>query len=517
MAARLLDLTLGLAAPRVSNLASGQSVHSGQNVPSGQFMPSGQSMPSGQRLPLSQTLAWGPTQNTPDEWQLADRGMTDAFLSHGRETPRFLEEMIKARPEHPRAHAARALMLTSLARVELRANAVAAALEAERLAEAYGAPERALAAAARAATQGSWWNAIHHLEEVLRLDRTDSLAAKFCHSLRFMLGDKIGMLKSMERVLARLPQGHPDRGYLMGCHAFALEENGFAAQAEPIGREGVRLNPRDAWGIHAVSHVHEMMGRAEEGIEWIEGAKENLAHCNNFATHFFWHKGLFYLEKGDVGKVFAIYDEEVRREKTDDFRDIANAASLLMRLEVDGHSVGDRWEELADKAEARLSDRSYVFADLHYLFALLGAGRSEAARQLAASLAGGNAGYSSQNLVARKVGGAMAEGIIHFAEGRPELAVKAMRHVSVQSVMIGGSDAQRDVFAQILLESALRSGDESMAQSLIYDRLVARAGRNRFAAERLARLSRQSTKKSGRLTVLAALAFPPAMAPTGHA
>ncbi len=68
-----------------------------------------------------------------------------------------------------------------------------------------------------------------------------------------------------------------------------------------------------------------------------------------------------------------LYDEEIRAEPTDDYRDIANGASLLARLELAGIPVGSRWEELAAKAEARIEDRRLVFADLHYLLALIGA------------------------------------------------------------------------------------------------------------------------------------------------
>ena len=114
----------------------------------------------------------------------------------------------------------------------------------------------------------------------------------------------------------------------------------------------LRVEPRDAWGLHAVSHVHEMTGRTEDGIRWIEGQRDRgFRHCNNFGGHLFWHLALFKLERGAVAEVFELYDRKIRHDKTDDFRDIANGASLLMRLELDGHAVGTRWEELADKAE----------------------------------------------------------------------------------------------------------------------------------------------------------------------
>ncbi|NRB36802.1 MAG: archaeosortase/exosortase family protein, partial [Rhodobacteraceae bacterium] len=79
-----------------------------------------------------------------------------------------------------------------------------------------------------------------------------------------------------------------------------------------------------------------------------------------------WHKALLLLDQGDNDAVLALYDEQVRSEKTDDYRDFSNASSLLMRLELEGVSVGDRWEELAALAETRTDDGCLIFADLHY-------------------------------------------------------------------------------------------------------------------------------------------------------
>lgn len=431
--------------------------------------------------------------------------LADAFLAHGRETPALLQAFLDEAPENPRAHATRALMLVLLARRELRAAAEEAAARAIILAKTV--TEKAFAGAASAAAHGAWWAAIDQLEIALTENPADSLAAKMSHALRFMLGDKPGLLRSIERALRALPAGHRHRGFLMGCHAFALEENGEYGRAEAIGREAVAREPRDAWGLHAVSHVHEMTGRADDGIRWIESREAAFRHCNNFGGHLFWHLALFKLEKGAVAEVLDLYDRKIRDEKTDDFRDIANGASLLMRLELEGHAVGRRWEELADKAEARLDDRSLVFADLHYMLALTGAGRVKSVTRLARSIATAPAGASAQTLAASRAGRASAAGLAHFARGDMALAAECLLASRRQRVVIGGSDAQRDIFEQVLVEAALRSGNESVARSILTERLAGRGGHNRFAEERLARLIRPGARRKGALGLAAALAF----------
>lgn len=435
--------------------------------------------------------------------------LVEAFLAHGRETPALLQQWLDEAPDSPRAHATRALMLTLLARHELQGTAQESAARGVSLLVpgVTTSADTAFAEAASAASHGAWWTAIDQLEKTITEDETDSLAAKMSHALRFMLGDKTGMLRSIERVLRVLPPDHPHLGFLQGCHAFALEENGQYRRAEAVGRSAVALERRDAWGLHAVSHVHEMTGRVEDGIRWIEDSAPGFGHCNNFGGHLFWHLALFKLESGAVADVFDLYDRKIRHEKTDDFRDIANGASLLMRLELDGHEVGKRWEELADKAEARLDDRSLVFADLHYMLALLGAGRTRAATSLARSIAREPASFSSQTSVAERAGRGIADGLVHFSRGEMGRALDVLLSTRRQRVGIGGSDAQRDVFEQVLIEAALRSGEDHVARAILTERLSDRNGHNRFASERLARLMRPGISRKGALGLAAALAF----------
>ncbi|MFN3482931.1 tetratricopeptide repeat protein [Rhabdaerophilum calidifontis] len=450
----------------------------------------------------SERGASAPIHAEPDGQRLAG-----AFLAHSRETPALLQAALDAAPESARLHATKALMLVLLARGELVGAARESAAHAARCLDAGAGPgEKAFVAAAGAAAHGAWRVAIDQIEAALADDPSDSLSVKMSHALRFMLGDKAGMLRSITRARRRLPAGHAHAGFLAGCHAFALEENGLYAEAEAAGRHAVALEPRDAWGLHAVSHVHEMTGRHAEGIRWIEAGADSFRHCNNFGGHLFWHLALFKLESGAIAEVFDLYDRRIRAEESDDFRDIANGASLLTRLELDGHDVGARWEELADKAEARLADRSLVFADLHYLLALIGAGRNAAALTLARSIGRAEPRHAAQVPVVERTGRALAEGLVHFADGDMDRALERLLAARGERVLIGGSDAQRDVFEQVLVEAALRAGAGDIARALLTERLRTRR-RNRFAEERLRRLVAPGGRRKGMIGLAAALAF----------
>jgi tetratricopeptide (TPR) repeat protein len=439
-----------------------------------------------------------------------------AYLAHARDVPQRLADFLAAEPANPRGPAARAILLTTLARAELVEPARMAADEAASLLAVgrFSPADAAFVEAAQHAASGLWREAVGALERANRLDPSDTLSVKMVHGLRFMLGDAPGMLHSIDASLARLPRDHAHLGFLMGCRAFALEETGRYAEAERTGLRAIELRPDDAWGLHAISHVHEMTGRIEQGITLIEGHEAVVRGANNFGGHLFWHLALFRLERGEVGEAIALYDREIRREKTDDFRDIANAASLLMRIELMGHPTGDRWEELADKAEARIDDRSLLFADLHYALALMGAGRIAKARRLAQSMSIIAPRPLAQETAWHAAGSAIGRGLDAFIAGDMGKAFSALASLKRPAQTIGGSHAQRDILEQITIEAGLRAGADGAVRQRLADRLAARGGHNLFAETKLARLALKARPGRGVMSLVAALAH--GRDPAGH-
>ncbi len=124
-----------------------------------------------------------------------------------------------------------------------------------------------------------------------------------------------------------------------------------------------------------------MRGDTKQGIDWLEDSRKAWSRCNNFSFHMAWHLGLLHLERGDHDRVLEIYDDEVRPQQTDDFRDMANAVSLLWRLEQSGVHVGDRWMEIAEVAYRRRTDTTLIFAALHNLAAMVAVGDRQGAME----------------------------------------------------------------------------------------------------------------------------------------
>jgi tetratricopeptide (TPR) repeat protein len=409
--------------------------------------------------------------------------LVSAFLRHDRDTPVILSEVIDQYPGEPLGPLVKGYMLLMLARRELRAGAEEALAEGSRRL-AFKQDARALhyAAGLDAWLKGDPRGAIRAMERIIGDNPMDAMAVKISHAIRFMLGDADGMRRSLARVVSIYTEDVPHAGFVKGCYAFALEETGDYAEAEKMGRRAVELEPSDAWGRHAVAHVYEMTGQATRGLAWMSN-QEQWAHCNNFAYHMHWHVALFQLELGRAGDALQLYDTAIRAQKTDDYRDIANAASLLQRIELEGLGVGHRWEELADIAERRIGDRQLAFADLHYLISLLGAGRFSSAESLVRGmLASGAAGQNGQ--LSAEVGAPLAAGLVAFKAGRMAEAVAFLEPLRPKVQSVGGSHAQRDVFQQVYLEALVRSG-APVAETALADRRTSRGGHNRFADRRL--------------------------------
>lgn len=446
-----------------------------------------------------------------DAARLAWNDTLEALLAHAAATPEHLARTLAADPGFALAHAARGLMLLSLARAELLGPArdcLAKARAAATLRPVTRREQMVIEALAL------WLDdaprrAAQRLEAILDAHPLDALALKLSHGLRFILGDQAEMLASLHRVAPGFGESHSLAGYVSGCYAFALEEQGFYAEAERAGRRAVHLSPRDAWGRHAVAHVLEMTGRADEGVAWL-GDGRNWAHANNLRFHIVWHLALFRMERGEMAEVLRLYDEDIRGEQTDDYRDIANGASLLARLDYAGVDVGQRWEELAAKAEARVHDGRLVFADLHYALSLLGAGRHDGAETIARSLVeDAHSHPSGERREAARNGAFAAFGLIAFSEGDYAEAARLLGAARHGLVAIGGSHAQRDLFEQAYAESLIRSGSFDRAADVLAERIARRGGANRFAARRLARLR---SRPAGRLAALAVAATPLAIA-----
>jgi tetratricopeptide (TPR) repeat protein len=415
------------------------------------------------------------------------------FLAHAAVTPTYLMDVLDREPNFAFGHAVKGLFYMMLGRKEL----IQTAIEAETAARgalskvSSTSRERGFIDALSLWLAGYPIAARNRVEDIILLHPQDSLAMKVSHAISFILGDSRKMLSSVERILPAYDENHAGRGYLMGCYAFALEEVGEYSRAEIAGREGMLQASDDAWGLHAVAHVYDMTGNAKAGLEWLDGREDAWAHCNNFRYHVWWHKALMYMDQGQVDKALFLYDTEIRKDKTDDYRDISNGTSLLSRLELDGVDVGRRWEELADFAENRTEDGCLIFADLHYMLALVGGKRDDAIKNLMSRMhADAKRSKFDMEKRAASPGLAAATGLEAFGDADYKTAFANLANAHSNMQLAGGSHAQRDVFERLTIDAGIRAGYLDEAEAILKERKSKRGGtEDRYASVRFDMIS----------------------------
>ncbi|XP_026887477.2 tetratricopeptide repeat protein 38 isoform X4 [Electrophorus electricus] len=304
-------------------------------------------------------------------------------------------------------------------------------------------------------------------EDILVEHPTDMLALKLSHDALFYLGEQTQMRDSVARVLPHWRPHMPLYSYLKGMYSFGLLETRFYDQAEKVAKEGLALNRQDGWSVHSLAHVYEMKAEVEMGLkfmsstekDWVVrqhvGAKHThttfhgfvskhlarvvltcgvcfiLKVCDMLACHNYWHWALCHIEKGEYEEALRIFDEQ-------GCKDMHGTQRLL-----------DSLRELAREP-----------------------------------------GENKELQLATTVGLPMCQALVEYGQGNYSRTVELLKPLRYRFVALGGSDAQRDIFNQLLIHAAMKSEDKqhqrfsrcllvereaARPKSLLTDRLMRRA------------------------------------------
>ena len=328
--------------------------------------------------------------------------------------------------------------------------------------------ESAFVAAVHAWVDGDVLRSAAMLEQHLRDHPRDLVALKLAHYHLFNLGDSPGMLRL---ALGCLPHA-ADVPYLHGMLAFAWEQCHLLEHAEASARRAIAMERREPWAHHAMAHVMLTQGRIGEGHQFLSEVSDSWEGLNSFmATHNWWHQGLFALELERHDEVLDLYDKQVWGVAKDYSQDEVNAVSLLARLELAGGTVGDRWQDLADHLQLHTDDQVLPFLDMQYLYGLARAGRPQADRMLRNIETHAGRVPSPLQHAWQKVCVPASRGLLAHAHGDWQRAVNELGQALPRLTEIGGSHAQRDLFAQVHLDALIRCGQLAAAQHLLQQQL----------------------------------------------
>jgi hypothetical protein len=391
--------------------------------------------------------------------------LVTGYLTFRADTPARLAAVLEADPDFALAHCMQGYFAMLAFKQSVVPVAVQAAHTAQALAAGATPREHGHIAALTAWAEGELDRAIASWESILRTHPHDVVAFRLAHFVNFWLGRPQDMVASVEHVIPAWSEDIPGYSSILACRCFAQEEAGNCLAAEPSGRRAIELDPGDLWAAHAIAHVLETQGRRSEGIAWLTTLAPNWAGSHNLQHHLWWHCALFELEHGNHAAALELYDTRFRDlaapltvASPDVYIDVQNAASMLFRLQRLGVDVGNRWDELADKAEARIGDCVSAFTLPHWLMALTATGRTAAAQRMIEAMRAFAKGRGTVPPIVRDYVLPIAEAQLAHAAGRHAEAVALMRPAIGGMSRLGGSHTQQDVLEQLFADAALKAG-----------------------------------------------------------
>ncbi|XP_040295099.1 tetratricopeptide repeat protein 38 [Bufo bufo] len=316
-------------------------------------------------------------------------------------------------------------------------------------------------------------------DQILQDHPLDLLAIKLAHDSYFYLGQQTQMRDSISRILPYWTPSTPLSSYVKGMYSFGLLETNFYDQALKVASEALAVDQKDCWSVHTIAHVHEMKADIEQGLSFMKQTENNWKGSDMLACHVYWHWALYYIEKGEYEAAMTLYDKYIAPIcfSSGSILDIVDNSSLLHRLQMEGVDVGKRWDKLVQVTKKHTNEHILIFNDLHFLMSSLGSKDHEMTTRLLQSLKelSKSPGENYQQSMIKELGLPLSQALVEFDSGNYDKVVALMYPIRYKILNIGGSNAQRDIFNQVLIRAAMNSNTKAhnnLARSLVIERDV---------------------------------------------
>jgi tetratricopeptide (TPR) repeat protein len=328
--------------------------------------------------------------------------------------------------------------------------------------------ERSQVAAITTWTSGRVPEAERMLREHLATWPRDAMVLQRLYYVLFWLGRFPEMLQVTDALHAH----YPGSSFVLGMHAFALEEADRCREAIAVAEQALAIEPNDAWAVHALAHALYESADFDAGMTRLPSAIHPCRGLNWFRNHLLWHLALIHFARGDYARAGRMAQTVFERAPSSIAGELHDSISLLWRLELAGRPVGERWKPFTAIARERINRMGLLFHVAHIGMALTAGGDWEGARQqldaVRARAPKDTTGLTGDVLLP------LLEGIHAFAAGDYRRTIDRIEPLRPRIVELGGSRAQRDVFHDTLFEAAFRAGDAARAGRYLNERLTRR-------------------------------------------
>jgi tetratricopeptide (TPR) repeat protein len=300
----------------------------------------------------------------------------------------------------------------------------------------------------------------------------DRLALLVSHGLDFRLGRRDELRDRVARVLPHWGASDPEYGYVVGMHAFGLEENGSYDLALAAAHKSLELLPDNVCAYHVIAHVFEMRGSADKGIAWLRATQPVWSANAGFRIHLAWHLALFQLEISATADALSTYDDLIAPQLDGGNNGLVDASALLWRLQLHGSGSQRRWREVTELWMRQRTIGNRAFDVVHAIMALASSNQHASARRLARRLEADAMLCARSGTEELELARLLCAAIIAFCRGDYDGAVASISAVRAAVDRCGGSVAQCDLIHLTLLEAALRAQRRPLARTLAAERAL---------------------------------------------
>lgn len=273
-------------------------------------------------------------------------------------------------------------------------------------------------------------------------------------------------------LLESVAPAYGDDWWFLSAYAFAHNELGHFAEARRLAERSLALRPDSGHGAHTLGHVFYETGDEQGGAAYLRPFLADYPSEALMYGHLTWHLALFELAAGHYQQTLTLYDAMIRPGSPiarGALIALSDASSLMWRCQLyGGRATAERWQELRDYAAAMFPRAGVTFGDVHAALAFAATADGASLDRLAAEL---HERVAKHRLPAGSVVPALVEGLAAFSRGDYAETIRLIEPVTDQIVRVGGSNAQREVFEDTLLEAYLRAERFEPAETLLRRRL----------------------------------------------
>lgn len=309
--------------------------------------------------------------------------------------------------------------------------------------------------------------AMNTFEKILLSYPLDSYALHLAYFLALLTGHTSRMRDTPRSVIHHYKPHMAFYGNTHGKMGFGQSEMGEFQAGELSSRLALDHFRLDNWSHHSLAHNFDESGRALQGSLFLENTEPEWSMGTSFSHHLWWHSALFQVSLGDHEAALTMYDQHIWPlvHKVGGLFPLSDASALLARLHMEGVDTGSRCKEVAKAGEQLLEDNLSLFYDGHLCMSACMAGDTtsrDKLRESVTKLIQGQTRKGWNKQVTTRVGLPLLEGITKYFDGDYSGSVRTLAPVMEElQTTLQGSRAQKDVFRQMMLQAAVKSGTQA--------------------------------------------------------